>query len=130
MIAINRLRTPPVMVGLFLVGLLLFAVVGIVRNAVQANGAVVSKAVQSNVVRAVALPVQPTAIQGTWLKTQIIAESRWVYADYWFDCRYVAGDGSEYAIGAGYAVGGFPGNAQYQALQHGTRVEIARICYE
>ena len=124
MTAINRLRTPSTAVILFLGGLALFAVVGVVRNVVGANSAVVSKAVQSNMAAAVA----PTPIATAWLETQVVAESRWVFADYWFDCRYVAADGSEYAVGAEYAVGGWPGNAQYQALPQSTRLEMVRVC--
>lgn len=57
MTTINRLRTPPVMVGLLLAGLLLFAVIGIVRTATGANSAVVADAMQNNVGAAVVRPV-------------------------------------------------------------------------
>ncbi len=57
--AIERMKTPPVLIGGIVAGLLLLAVLGVVRSA---GGDVVSKAVQNNVAAAVALPVQPTAI--------------------------------------------------------------------
>jgi heme/copper-type cytochrome/quinol oxidase subunit 2 len=55
---IERLKTPPMVIGLFLAGLLLFAVVGIAR---KATGATVATAMQSNVGAAVARPVMPQA---------------------------------------------------------------------
>jgi hypothetical protein len=124
------MNKPRVMIGLFLGGLLLFAAVGIVANMAPRPDATVTTALQSNVGAAVARPVQPTAIPTEWLKTQVVAESRWVFADYWFDCRYVAADGSEYDVGAGYAVGGWPGNEQFRALPLSTQLEIVRICHE
>lgn len=58
MTMIDRLKTPPMAVGLFLAGLLLFAVVGIARKATGAidQGSVASAA-QSNVGAAVAAQV-------------------------------------------------------------------------
>lgn len=59
MTMIYRLRTPPMMIGLFLAGLLLFAVVGIAK---EMGGATVAGSIQSNVGAAVGQPVQPTAV--------------------------------------------------------------------
>jgi xanthine/uracil/vitamin C permease (AzgA family) len=53
---IQRLKTPPMVIGLFLAGLLLFAVVGIAR---KATGATVADAMQNSIVGAVARPVMP-----------------------------------------------------------------------
>ena len=55
---IDRLKTPPMVIGLFLAGLLLFAVVGIARKATGATGAT---AMQSNVGAAVAAQVSRRA---------------------------------------------------------------------
>jgi hypothetical protein len=55
---IERLKTPPMAVGLFLAGLLLFAVVGIARKATGAiDQGSVARAAQSNVAGAVVQPV-------------------------------------------------------------------------
>lgn len=59
MTMIDRLRTPPMMIGLFLAGLLLFAVVGIAK---EVGGADVASSIQNNVGGAVGQPVQPTAV--------------------------------------------------------------------
>jgi hypothetical protein len=55
---IERLKTPPMVIGLFLAGLLLFAVVGIARKATVAT---VADAMQNNISGAVGRPVMPQA---------------------------------------------------------------------
>lgn len=110
MTAIDRLRTPPMMIGLFLAGLLLFAVVGIARNV---SGADVADAMQSNVAAAVSRPVQPQAqavqqvvqvvivVTATptrpahwWLDAAVdVAGGWWIWADSaWVACSRIAAD--------------------------------------
>jgi hypothetical protein len=71
---IQRMKAPPMAVGLFLAGLLLFAVVGIARNV---GGATVANAMQNNVAAAIAVPVQPQQPQVQQV-TQIVKVVQWV----------------------------------------------------
>lgn len=72
---IERLKTPPMAVGLFLAGLLIFAVVGIARNV---SGVTVADAMQSNVGAAVGQPVQPQATLAVQQVTQVVKVVQWV----------------------------------------------------
>jgi hypothetical protein len=108
--AIQRLKTPPMAVGLFLAGLLLFAVVGIAR---KTTGATVATAMQSNVGAAVARPVMPQAqpvalpvvqvvvVTATptrpphnWLDIAVdVTGAPWVWGDSaWIACGRIAAD--------------------------------------
>lgn len=58
---LSRIKTPPMMIGLFLAGLLLFAVVGVVRNVTSMTTAAT---LQSSVAAGLqSVQAQPTAIQ-------------------------------------------------------------------
>lgn len=122
----NILRTPKGMVWAFMGGLLLFAAVGLIRGALEANRAMVSRSVQNSV--AVAAPAAPTAVPTAWLKIQVAAGARWVYADQWYSCTYMRN--GEYTVGDGYDVAGWPNADQWRALPVGIRQEIERICHE
>jgi len=111
---IERLKTPPMVIGLFLAGLLLFAVVGIAR---KATGTTVATAMQNSVAGAVgrpvlpepqtvALPVQqvvqvvvvvtatPTRPAHYWLDIAVdVTGAWWVWADSaWVACGRIAAD--------------------------------------
>jgi|688.fasta_scaffold22869_13 hypothetical protein len=114
MTMIDRLKTPPMLIGLFLAGLLLFAVVGIAR---KTTGATVANAMQSSISGAVgrpvmpepqpvALPVQqvvqvvvvvtatPTRPPHNWLDIAVdVTGGWWVWTDSaWVACSRVASD--------------------------------------
>jgi hypothetical protein len=112
MTVIDRLRTPPMVIGLFLAGLLLFAVVGIAR---KATGATVADAMQNNISgavgrpvlpepQAIALPVQqvvvivvtatPTRPPHNWLDIAVdVTGAPWVWADSaWVACSRITAD--------------------------------------
>lgn len=114
MTMLDRLKTPPMAVGLFLAGLLLFAVVGIARSV---SGATVASSAQNSLVAAVGRPVQPQAqpaalpmqqlvqvvvvVTATptrpphfWLDVAVdIAGGWWVWADSaWIACSRIASD--------------------------------------
>lgn len=109
---IERLKTPPMVIGLFLAGLLLFAVVGIAR---KATGATVADAMQNNISgavgrpvlpepQAVALPAQqvvvivvtatPTRPPHNWLDIAVdVTGAWWVWGDSaWIACGRIAAD--------------------------------------
>lgn len=121
-------HTPKSMLWLFLGGLLIFATVGIARGAIAANRSMIGRSMQSNISAAVAVTVAPTAVQGTWLKIQVAAGARWIFADNWYSCAHMSG--GEYTVGAGYDVTGWPNNDQFQALPLGIRQEMEGICHE
>jgi hypothetical protein len=111
---IERLKTPPMVIGLFLAGLLLFAVIGIARKATDAT---VATALQNSVAGAVgrpvlpepqpvALPVQqvvqvvvvvtatPTRPAHYWLDVAVdVTGGWWVWGDSaWIACGRIAAD--------------------------------------
>jgi len=113
--AINRLKSPQAAIGLFVAGLLLFAVVGIAKELGSAAPATVAGSIQSNVAHAVALPVAPQAtvapvqqvvqvvvvVTATptsppyrWLDATVdVAGGWWVWADSaWVACSRIASD--------------------------------------
>jgi hypothetical protein len=69
MTTIDRLKTPPMMVGGIVAGLLLLIIVAIVRSA---GGATVAGAMQSNVGGAVGRPVQPQATMAALPVQQVV----------------------------------------------------------
>lgn len=133
----------PISVGLIVGGILLFAVVAVVRltlaptsdigQATAAGAASIRLPVQSNV--SAALPAfslqQPTtaAAAPAWLEVRTTEHFTVVWADWWWSCRYVAAGGFNYAVGAGYAVTGWPGDEQFQALPAITRRDIGELCH-
>lgn len=126
--AIERMKTPPVMVGLFIAGLLLFAVVGVVRSVGAVDGAVMANAVQNDVGAAVVRPVAPTASILPIGATKIDPNDgyKWVWlGNVWLSCRHL--DPLSFAYNAN-------ANDQalltWQAMTVESKREIARICNE
>lgn len=134
----------PISVGLIVGGILLFAVVAVVRltlaptsdigQATAAGAAAVQLPVQSNV--SAALPAFSLQSANTtaadapaWLEVHTTEHFTVVWADWWFNCRYVAVGGFNYAVGADYAVTGWPGDEQFQALPAITRRDIGELCH-
>jgi hypothetical protein len=83
---IQRLKAPPMVIGLFLAGLLLFAVVGIAR---KATGATVADAMQNNISGAVGRPVlpqaQPVALPVQQVVVIVVTATPTRPAHYWLD---------------------------------------------
>ncbi len=110
MTAIDRLRTPPMIVGGIVAGLLLLAIVGIARGA---GGADVAGSIQNNAGAIVARPVEsqaqpvqqvvqvvivvtatPTRPAHWWLDAAVdVAGGWWIWADSaWVACSRIAAD--------------------------------------
>lgn len=131
--AIDRMKTPPVMIGLFVAGLLLFAVVGIVRSTTALHGAKVAQAMQSNVAGAVARPVAPTAIPTASIlpigatKVDPNDGTPWVNlrGAVWLSCRHL--DPLSFAYNANATD---PALLAWQAMTVEGKREITRICHE
>ncbi len=71
---LSRIKTPPMMIGLFLAGLLLFAVVGVVRNVTSMTTAI---PVQNNALSAVQAAVQqPMQSAGQPLPAFVLVQSQ------------------------------------------------------
>lgn len=132
----------PLSWGLLVAGSLFFAIVVIVRQvtaptpaigqATQAGAAAIQLPLQNSVSGALpAFSLQPTeqAPEAEWLEVRIVGEARVVFADWWFDCRYVAVGGAYYAIGDAYVVTGWPKDEQFQALPAITRRDISEVCH-
>lgn len=86
---IDRLRQPPILIGGIVAGLLLLAVVGVVRNA---GGAPVASAIQSNAAAAVVRPAAPTAVILPIGATKIDPNdgTPWVWLGaVWLSCRHL-----------------------------------------
>jgi hypothetical protein len=144
---IQRLKAPPMVIGLFLAGLLLFAVVGIAR---KATGATVADAMQNNISgavgrpvlpepQAVALPAQqvvvivvtatPTRPPHNWLDVAVdVTGAPWVWADSaWVACGRIAAnlaysiDQSEPSWSAWYWLHANQRQAVYDRCQEVTR---------
>lgn len=133
----------PLSWGMIIAGILFFAIVVIVRQvtaptpvigqATQEGAASVQLPLQNNVAGALpAFSLQTTAAtepEAEWLEVRIVGEARVVFADWWFDCRYVAVGGAYYAIGEAYTVTGWPKDEQFQALPAITRRDIGELCH-
>ena len=91
MTMIDRLKTPPMAVGLFLAGLLLFAVIGIARNV---SGATVAQAAQNSVEPAVqrveVVNIQPATITALGGVQTDQSGDRWIWlGNGWLSCRHI-----------------------------------------
>lgn len=92
---IERLKTPPMAVGLFLAGLLLFAVVGIARKATASiDAGSVARAAQSNVGRAVraveVVDIQPATIPALGAVQTDQHGDRWIWVGRaWVACQHI-----------------------------------------
>lgn len=141
-----RARLSPISIGLIIAGALFFVVVVVVRAtiaqpsgidaATAAGRAAVQLPLQNNVGGALPLfslmatPTPTAQAPGAgWLDVMTTADDRWVFADYWFACRYVATDGAYYAVGNAYPVAGWPTDETFQALPALTRRDIGGLCH-
>jgi len=131
---------------MIIAGFLFFAIVVIVRQvtaptpaigqATRAGAASIGAPMQNSISGALpAFSLQPTTATESqapgagWLEVRTTEQSKVVFADWWFDCRYVAVGGTYYAIGEAYTVTGWPKDEQFQALPAITRRDIGEVCH-
>jgi hypothetical protein len=127
--AIQRLKTPPMAVGLFLAGLLLFAVIGIARKATASiDAGSVAHAAQSNVgrvVRAVeVVDIQPATIPALGAVQTDPHGDKWVWLGRaWVACQHIDPATMTYnSIRTDQAI------TDWAVLATGDKEKVAEVC--
>jgi hypothetical protein len=126
---IERLKTPPMLIGLFLAGLLLFAVVGIARKTTGAiDAGSVAHAAQSNVGRAVraveVVSIQPATIPALGAVQTDQHGDRWVWLGRaWVACQHIDPATLTYN-----SIVTDPANTDWHRLPTGDKGKIVEVC--
>lgn len=127
MTTIERLKTPPMVVGLFLAGLLLFAVVGIARKATGGIGdGSVANAMQSNVAGAVGavVSIQPASIPALGAIQSDQAGDKWFWlGNVWIACRHI-----DPVTLAYNSIRNDPANTAWSVLATGEKQKVIEVC--
>ena len=125
MTAIDRLRTPPMIVGGIVAGLLLLLIVGIARGA---GGVDVADAMQNNVGRAVqgveVVSIQPASIPAVGAVQTDQHGDRWIWLGRaWVACQHI-----DPATLAYNSTRTDPANTAWAVLATGDKQKIVEVC--
>ena len=115
------MKLSPLTIGIIVAGLLLFAIVAVVRSATSSPAL---PAVQNNVAAAISQPLpppQPTVIQASWLAVQQLGAARYVWAGAWVPCQELTIDGAYVGIDTGIA-------QRWQQLGPNAKQDVVNIC--